>query len=118
MREPVRDHGRLLHIMGAIDNARTFMKGKTVEDLFSDRILFYAVVKNIEIIGEAAYMLSKEFKDSHPQTEWPAIVAMRHSLVHGYYNVSQNEVWEVVCKDLTPLREQITAYLNEETPPA
>jgi uncharacterized protein with HEPN domain len=68
MREPVRDQGRLRHILGAIDNVLEFMEGKTTADLRQDRILFYAVVKNIEIIGEAAYMLSEEFKASHPGT--------------------------------------------------
>lgn len=54
MREPLRDQGRLRHILGAIDNVLEFMEEKTADDLRRDRILFYAVVKNIEIIGEAA----------------------------------------------------------------
>ena len=89
MREPLRDQGRLRHILGAIDNVLEFMEEKTADDLRRDRILFYAVVKNIEIIGEAAYMLSDDFKTSHPGTEWKSIVAMRHFLVHGYYQVSE-----------------------------
>ncbi len=111
MREPVRDQGRLRHILGAIDNVLEFMEGKTTADLRQDRILFYAVVKNIEIIGEAAYMLSEEFKASHPGTEWKSMVAMRHFLVHGYYQVSEEEVWEVSRKNLLPLKEQIQSYL-------
>ena len=113
MREPVRDQGRLKHVLGAIDNVFEFMEGKTPADLYQDRTLFFAVVKNIEIIGEAAYMLSEEFKSSHAGTEWKSIVAMRHFLVHGYYQVSENEVWEVAHKDLLPLKEQIQSYLTD-----
>ena len=113
MREPLRDQGRLRHILGAIDNVLEFMEEKTADDLRRDRILFYAVVKNIEIIGEAAYMLSDDFKTSHPGTEWKSIVAMRHFLVHGYYQVSEEEIWEVVHKDLLPLKEQIRPYVTD-----
>lgn len=113
MREPLRDQGRLRHILGAIDNVLEFMEEKTADDLRRDRILFYAVVKNIEIIGEAAYMLSDDFKTSHPGTEWKSIVAMRHFLVHGYYQESEEEIWEVVHKDLLPLKEQIRSYVTD-----
>ena len=82
MREPLRDRTRLEHIVAAIDNVVSFTEGKTFDLLESDKILFYAVVKNIEIIGEAAYRLSKAFCDLHPQTKWKEISRMRHVLVH------------------------------------
>ena len=72
-----------------------------------------AIVKNIEIIGEAAYMLTPIFKDTHPETPWRIIVGMRHFLVHGYYEVDAEEVWNVVDKNLLPLREQLEHYLRE-----
>lgn len=98
----------------AIDNAIAFMNGKDLDSLKKDPILFYAVVKNIEIIGEAAYMLSADFKQEHPDTDWISITAMRHNLVHGYYHVSAEEVWEVVRQDLLPLRGQVLSYLSVE----
>ena len=85
MREPIRDKERLEHIVEAIDNIFSFAKGKTVEDLNNEKILFYAVVKNIEIIGEAAFRLTKEFRQQHSETPWSSIVVMRHVLVHDYY---------------------------------
>ena len=99
--------------MDAIGRIFDFVKGKTKEDLQNDSILYYAVVKNIEIIGEAAYMLTQEFKDAHPGTPWKIIVGMRHFLVHGYYEVDAEEVWNVVEKDLDPLRAQLEEYLKE-----
>jgi uncharacterized protein with HEPN domain len=76
-------------------------------------MMYYAVVKNIEIIGEAAYMLTPEFKDTHPETPWKIIIGMRHFLVHGYFEVSADEVRNVVEKDLQPLKEQVEKYLKE-----
>ena len=58
-------------------------------------------------------MLTSEFRDSHPATPWKIIVGMRHFLVHGYYEVDPDEVWNVVEKDLQPLKQQLESYLKE-----
>ena len=113
MREPVKDPARLEHMLDAIGRIFVFVQGKTREELQNDSILYYAVVKNIEIIGEAAYMLTPDFKDAHPETAWKVIVGMRHFLVHGYYEVDAEEVWNVVEKDLQPLKTQLESYLKE-----
>lgn len=115
MRELVRDPARLEHILAAIERIFSFVAGRGKADIQNDVVLYYAVVKNIEIIGEAAYMLTSEFKDNHPDTPWKIIVGMRHFLVHGYYEVAPEEVWNVVEKDLKPLQEQIQGYLNDIT---
>ena len=113
MREPVKDPGRIEHMIQAIDRISDFVKDKTKDEIQRDSILYYAVVKNIEIIGEAAYMLTNEFKDSHTETPWRIIIGMRHFLVHGYYEVDPDEVWNVIDKDLKPLKEQLEQYLKE-----
>lgn len=113
MREPIRDRARLEHILSAIDRIISFVDERKIEEIRKDDVLYYAVVKNIEIIGEAAYMLTPNFREAHPQTPWKIIVGMRHFLVHGYYEVAPEEVWNVVEKDLQPLREQIESYLKE-----
>ena len=113
MRERVRDKGRLEHILQAIDKVFEFSSGVKREDFQKDSILYFAIVKNIEIIGEASYMLSLEFKDSHPDTDWQVIIAMRHFLVHGYYQVDPEEVWNVIEQDLQPLKDQIMEYIKE-----
>ena len=112
-REQVRDRGRLEHILQAIDKVFEFTKDVKREDFKKDSILYFAIVKNIEIIGEASYMLSLDFKDAHPNTNWKVIVAMRHFLVHGYYQVDPDEVWNVIEQDLQPLKEQIEKYLAD-----
>ena len=113
MRERIKDYDRLLHIMEAIANVFEFMEGKTVDDLTNDKLLFYGVVKNVEIIGEAAYMLTNEFKGQHPATPWIDIVGMRHVLVHGYYTASPLFIWDTYKNDLDVLRHQIESYISE-----
>lgn len=70
MRDQLKDTDRLAHIKEAIDNVKTFMQNKSAADLQEDKLLYYAVVKNIEIVGEAAYKLSMEFKNNHPEIPW------------------------------------------------
>ena len=71
------------------------------------------IVKQVEIIGEATYMLTKEFRQTHPDVEWDAIEGMRHVLVHGYYAITPNKVWNVVNKDLPVLRPKIVQLIAE-----
>lgn len=71
-------------------------------------------MKNIEIIGEAAYMLTNDFKTSHPATNWKDIINMRHVLVHGYYQVDPRIVWVTIQNDLPALNTKIDLYLQEE----
>ena len=112
MREPIRDKGRLEHILMAIDDATEFAKNISLDDLMTDKIHCYAIAHCIQIIGEATYMLTKEFKAEHPEVEWRLMEGMRHILVHDYYQVKEKELWNVVQKDLPALRPQIEAYLS------
>lgn len=114
MREKPRDRGRLEHIAMSIGNIKNFLKDKTAEDFLLDAMLYFAVVKNMEIIGEAAYMLTHDFKDTHPDTPWRDIINMRHILVHGYYQVDSKEVWSSIKNDLPKLEKQIEKYLEED----
>lgn len=113
MREPVRDRDRLEHIIEAIDRILGFADGKTSEQLKADNLRYYGIVKNIEIIGEASYMLTRAFHLKYPETPWEFIAKMRHILVHDYYQIDTKEVYKVIQKDLRPLREQVARYLAE-----
>lgn len=113
MREKPRDSGRLRHMLHAMENINRFVADKTLDDFAVDSLLYYAVIKNLEIIGEAAYMLTAEFKETHQLTPWNQIVGMRHFLVHGYYQIDSHEVWNTIQQDLQPLRIQLSQYLEE-----
>lgn len=113
MREPIKDRVRLEHILTAIDNIFQYTADKTIQQLSDDTMLFYATVKNIKIIGEAAYHLTRTFCKEHPETPWNDVMRMRNILVHDYYKIRLNEVWKVIQEDLRPLREQIVRYLSD-----
>lgn len=112
MREPVRDKGRLEHMLLAISNVEEFTKDITLEEFVKSKVLFYAVVKNIEIVGEATYMLTNEFKESQKSVPWQVIEKMRHVLVHGYYTISPEKVWETVQEDIPVLKKQLLSIIE------
>ena len=113
MRERIKDKGRLEHILNAIDIILANKSRFTLEQIEVDPIVFYGFVKQIEIIGEAVYMLTKEFRGSHPELDWETIENMRHVLVHGYYKIKPDRVWATVQTDIPALRPYIVKYLQE-----
>ncbi len=115
MREPLRDKERLEHILAAIDRVLRYTSGKTYDDLVADDMMYYAVVKNIEIIGEAANLLSPEFISQHPQTPWKQVKGMRNYIVHEYFQVDDVVVWGVVKEDIPILRRQLLEFIDEVT---
>ena len=70
MREQSKDKVRLEHIVQAIERIKRYTSEKCFDDFNTDDMMYYAVVKNIEIIGEASNLLTKSFKDQHPATPW------------------------------------------------
>lgn len=112
MRESLKDKERLLHMIAAIDRILRYTEGKSYEDLVNDDMMYYAVIKNIEIIGEAANMLTTEFQTTHPDTPWKMVKGMRNYIVHEYFQIDDVVVWDVVTNNLLPLKQQLQSYLN------
>lgn len=112
MREPIRDRERLLHINDAINRLidGTITRSEVIQE---GSLEYFGIVKLIEIIGEAVYKLTSEFKETHADTPWRQIERMRHILVHGYYTVGYDFIKEVIETDIPVLKEQIEAYLLE-----
>ncbi len=77
------NHDRLLHIRDAAQAAISFLDGKSPDDLAANIMLRFALVRAVEIIGEASTKLTPEFKEAHPSIPWKTIVGMRNRLVHG-----------------------------------
>lgn len=113
MREKVRDRGRLEHMLQACNNVLENKDKYVFEEIKDDPIIFYGFVKQVEIIGEAVYMLTREFRDAHPEVEWRAIECMRHVLVHGYYTIDPQQLWGVIEDDIPSLKPIIERYLQE-----
>lgn len=112
MREAVRDKERLLHILEAIGNIEEFTKDISRSMLFCDKMRYFAVVKNVEIIGEAANMLTIEFRSSHTELPWRAITGMRNVIVHDYVNIHEDLLWDTIQNDVPTLKKQIRIYLE------
>ncbi len=113
MRERARDRGRLENIIEYANNVTMLIEGYTLEALVNDKRTYYAVMKNVEIVGEAAYMLSKDFKSAHPETPWRIIQGMRHVLVNDYSTIDNKELYNTAINDMIPLRQQVERYLEE-----
>lgn len=101
-------------MLQAIERICRYTKGKNFEDFIADDMMYYAVVKNIEILGEASNMLTEDFRQAHPKPPWKQVNGMRNYIVHEYFQVDNNVVWDVITNDLPVLEQQIKEYLTEE----
>lgn len=113
MRERARDKGRLEDIIEYSENVTKFISGHTFETFVADKLTYYSVMKNVEVVGEAAYMLSKAFKKIHSETPWKTVQGMRHVLVHDYANVVTETLYDTAVNGIPELREQVEKYLAE-----
>jgi uncharacterized protein with HEPN domain len=113
-----RDEAFLLDMLLAARELRQFTDGVSFEKFNTDRLLQHAVVRLVEIIGEAARNVSPDFKRAHPEIPWSGIVGMRHRLIHEYFRVAPDKVWEVVHKDLPELVALIEPLVPRDEPSA
>jgi len=97
------DAVRLQHMLDAGREARGFARGRSRSDLDSDRMLVLALVKDLEIVGEAAHQVSEETRAQLPGLPWADIIGMRHRLVHAYFEIDPEILWQTVEQDLPPL---------------
>ena len=110
----LRDYRAYLEdILEAASAAREFVAGMTKEDLTKDRRTRDAVIRNLEVIGEAAKKLPAQTKRSHPGVEWKKIAGLRDILIHDYFGIDMDIVWDVVQNKLPPLADQIRHILEE-----
>ena len=112
MREQAKDKGRLEHIVKYASNVEEMTRDANFEQFAANKVLYYAVMKNIEVVGEAAYMLTKEFLLLHPELPWKEIIGMRHILVHGYATVQPRKLWDTAIYDIPKLKQQVLRYLE------
>ena len=107
---------RLRHMLDAAHEAIGFARGRTRSDLGTDRMLVLSLVKDIEIIGEAAYQASPTARDQLPGIPWDDIIGMRHRLVHAYFDINLDILWRTVQDDLPPLIAELERVTPGEAP--
>ena len=100
------------------NEAISFAQGQTRRSLDSNRMLVLSLVKSIEIVGEAAARVAKDCQDQHPSIPWRDIIGMRNRLVHAYFEVDLDRVWDTVTDDLPPLVKSLELILSPEDPDA
>lgn len=113
MRDPERDKGRIEDMIEASNNVINFVDGLSFNVFSNDKLRYYAVLKNVEIIGEAAYMLTKDFRDRVNSIPWDAVIKMRHILVHGYASVLPEILWDTAINDVPWLKRELDKLLDE-----
>ena len=94
---------RLRHMLDAAQKAVEFTKGRTRVDLDTDEKLSLAIVRLLEMLGEAAKAVSEETRRQAPDIVWKQVAGTRDRLIHSYFDVDLNIVWEIVTQDLPPL---------------
>lgn len=108
------DRVRLQHIVDALRAAIEFTQGHTRKNLDQDQMLVFALVHAIQIVGEAASKVSEETRALLTGIPWPAIVGMRHRLVHAYFDVDLDILWATAVEAAPTLLAQIETVLVED----
>jgi uncharacterized protein with HEPN domain len=102
-REPEESIVRLHHMLDYAREAVSLAQGKSREELGTDRLLNLALVRLVEIVGEAASHVSKDVQSQYPQVPWPHIISARNRLVHGYDFLDFDILWQTITEDLPDL---------------
>lgn len=111
----VDDLSRIRHIIAASEKALEITKGLKRSDLYQNEVLGLALVRLLEIIGEAATGIPDEIKARYPEIAWRQMSAMRNRLVHTYFDIDLDTVWETVITKLPHLIAQLQKVLDKET---
>jgi len=107
------DQERLEHIIEAIDRIFRFRDQLSYSDFLNNEMAQFAIIKNFEIIGEAAYNLPKELRERYDQIEWRKVIAFRHILVHDYYKINTEIIWNSIENKLMDMKIEVEKMLDK-----
>lgn len=114
MREEIRNLERLEHILEAINVLINYKESHSLEDAQADPVVYFGLVKHVEIIGEAVYKLTLDYRARHTEVNWGDIERMRHVLVHGYYKIRPHQLWQTIVEDIPNLKPIIERLIQVE----
>ncbi len=112
MKGKLGDRQRLMHIIEAIDEIQQYTSGISQKSFLSNSMMRFACIKQLEIIGEAANAITSETKSMFTDLEWRQIIGMRHILVHEYFGVDFELIWQVITNDLPILKSKVLDVLD------
>ncbi len=102
---------RVQHMLDYAREAADMTQGRVRADLDTDRMFNLALVRLVEVVGEAASWIESDFRALHPQVPWSDIVATRNRLIHEYDQVDMNRIWRIVQDDIPPLIAQLESII-------
>ena len=108
-----RDKPYLQHIYDSICDIEQFTRDVSQGQFFENKEKQYAVIRALEIIGEATKNISRQLRATYPKMPWKTMAGMRDKLIHEYFGVKLERLWEVIQKDLPALKEQISQILEQ-----
>jgi uncharacterized protein with HEPN domain len=97
------DNIRIQHMLDSAKEALSLIEGKDRGSLDSDRLLGLALVRLLEVLGEAAGRITMDYRSKHLQIPWIQIIGLRNRLIHGYDSVDMDILWNIITKDMPPL---------------
>ena len=101
------DKPYLLHIKDAINKIEIFTKGIDYRKFIENDMIQSAVIRQIEIIGEASKQLPREIKDKHSEIEWKATTDFRNVIIHEYFGIDLKIMWDIIKNELPPLERKL-----------
>jgi len=104
---------RLRHLADALNAAVKFIHGRSRSDLDRDEMLLFALVRAVEVAGEAASKVSEETRAKLPELPWAAMVGMRNRLVHAYFDINRDILWTTVTEAAPPLAAALKKFLED-----
>ncbi|MDH7606652.1 MAG: DUF86 domain-containing protein [Candidatus Bathyarchaeota archaeon] len=108
-----RDYRNYLQdIIESINDIEDFTKNMSFEDFARDKKTINAVIRSLEVIGEAAKSVPKSFRDKYPSIPWRKMAGMRDKMIHEYFGVDVRILWETIKRDIPPLKPLILSVLE------
>ncbi len=108
------DRVRIQHMVEAAETVRNFVAGRARSDLDNDRMLLFAMVRAVEVIGEAATKVSPEVRAAAPSVPWNRIVAMRNRLIHAYFDIDRDILWKTATEEIPAILPALRALGADE----
>jgi len=113
MKNKIGDAARINHIMDAVLEIEKYLYQKTYNDFLNDTMLQSACIRQLEIIGEAAGRISEALKEKSDSVKWREIIGLRNLLIHEYFGVDIDLVWQIIETDLPKLKSNILLVIEE-----
>lgn len=99
-------------ILGSISDIQDFTRDMTYKDLENDKKTFYAVIRCLEVLGEAVKKIPKDIRKQYAGVPWEEMAGMRDKLIHEYFGVDADTLWDTIQEDLSPLKDVVSKIID------